>query len=174
MDRLWSPWRSRYIQTFGTDKEAEGCVFCEALASGRDNDHYLVKRHRRCFSMLNLYPYNSGHLLIIPNEHLPSLEDLEGETYREMTEVLRDWLRVFKSVMRPEGFNIGSNLGRTGGAGIDQHVHMHIVPRWSGDANFMPVVADTKVISESLNETMLTLRAGFEALQSHFSEAIDR
>lgn len=120
--------------------------------------------------MLNLYPYNSGHLLIIPNEHVASLEDLDSGTYREITEVLRDWLRVFKEVLRPQGFNIGSNIGRTAGAGIDQHVHMHLVPRWNGDANFMPVIADTKVVSESLNETMLKLREGFAALPSHFSE----
>ncbi len=174
MDRLWSPWRSRYIQTFGTDQEATGCVFCEALASVRDDECFLVKRHRTSFSMLNLYPYNSGHLLVIPNEHLASFEDLDTGTYREITEVLRDWLRVFQEVMHPQGFNIGSNIGRTGGAGIDQHVHMHIVPRWSGDANFMPVIADTKVISESLTETMHKLRGGFDALPSHFSEVIDR
>lgn len=123
--------------------------------------------------MLNLYPYNSGHLLIIPNDHCSSLIDLDRDTYVEMTEVLRDWLRVYSDVMHPQGFNIGSNLGRTAGAGIDQHVHMHIVPRWNGDANFMPVVADTKVISESLHDTMLRLRHGFDALPSHFSVAHD-
>lgn len=123
--------------------------------------------------MLNLYPYNSGHLLIIPNDHCSSLIDIDRDTYVEMTEVLRDWLRVYSDVMHPQGFNIGSNLGRTAGAGIDQHVHMHIVPRWNGDANFMPVVADTKVISESLHDTMLKLRQGFDALPSHFSEAHD-
>jgi ATP adenylyltransferase len=166
MDRLWSPWRSHYIQTFGTDQEARGCVFCEALASDRDDERYLVKRHRNCFSMLNLYPYNSGHLLVIPNAHVASLLDLDRDTYNEMTAVLRDWLQVFENVMHPQGYNVGSNLGRNAGAGIDQHVHMHIVPRWSGDANFMPVIADTKVISESLHDTMLKLRNGFDALPS--------
>lgn len=173
MDRLWSPWRSHYIQTFGTDQEARGCVFCDALASGRDDETYLVKRHRRCFSMLNLYPYNSGHLLIIPNAHVASLTDLDRETYTELFELVRDWLRVCEGAMHPQGYNIGSNLGRNAGAGIDQHVHMHIVPRWSGDANFMPVIADTKVISESLHDTMLKLRSGFDALPSYFSHAHD-
>jgi ATP adenylyltransferase len=174
MDRLWSPWRSQYIQTFGTEKEASGCVFCEALASDRDDAYYIVKRHANCISMLNLYPYNSGHLLLIPKKHCSSFTDLDSETYREMTEALRDWLNVYDAVMRPQGYNIGSNLGRVGGAGIDQHVHMHLVPRWSGDANFMPVVADVKVISESLEETMQRLRNGFDALPSYFSNANDR
>lgn len=172
MDRLWSPWRSQYIQTFGTAEEGKGCVFCDALASPRDDEHYLVRRHEHCFSMLNLYPYNSGHLLIIPNRHVSSFFDLEDAAYREMTEVVRDWLRVLENVMRPQGFNFGSNLGRVGGAGIDQHVHMHIVPRWNGDANFMPVIGDTKVISESMADTMHKLREGFAGLASRYSDSI--
>ncbi|MBN1447098.1 MAG: HIT domain-containing protein [Bacteroidetes bacterium] len=170
MDRLWSPWRSQYIQTFGTAEEGKGCVFCEALASRRDDEMYLVKRHRGCFTMLNRYPYNSGHLLVIPNDHVSSFLDLDTSVYHEMTEVVRDWLRVFETVVRPQGFNIGSNIGRVGGAGIDQHVHMHIVPRWSGDANFMPVIADTKVISESMDETLRKLRNGFTGLESRYSD----
>lgn len=172
MDRLWSPWRSQYIQSFGTAEEARGCVFCEALASDRDDEHYLVKRHTHCFTMLNLYPYNSGHLLIIPREHVSSYLELETACYREMNEVVRDWLRVLDTVMHPQGFNFGSNIGRVGGAGIDTHVHMHIVPRWNGDANFMPVIADTKVISESMEDTMHKLRAGFQALPTRFSDHI--
>jgi len=169
MDQLWSPWRSRYIKTFGTDEEYQGCVFCDALASDNDDERYIVKRHRGCFSMLNLYPYNSGHLLIIPNMHVPCFNELDTESYREMTELMRDWKNVFSEVMHPQGFNIGSNIGRVGGAGIDQHVHLHIVPRWNGDANFMPVIGDIKVISESLEDTMLRLRRGFESLTKHFS-----
>ena len=122
--------------------------------------------------MLNLYPYNSGHLLIIPNAHVASLHELDTAVYREMTELLRDWLRVLTSVMRPQGFNLGSNIGRIGGAGIDTHVHMHIVPRWSGDANFMPVIADTKVISESMEDTLHKLRDGFSALPSRSSDTV--
>ena len=171
MDRLWSPWRSQYIQTFGTAEEGKGCVFCDALASRQDDERYLVRRHRRCFTMLNLYPYNSGHLLIIPHSHVSSFHDLEDEAYHEMTEVVRDWLRVLEHVMRPQGFNFGSNIGRVGGAGIDQHVHMHIVPRWSGDANFMPVIGDTKVISESMSDTMHKLRDGFAALSDRYSDS---
>lgn len=172
MDRLWSPWRSQYIQSFGTAEEDKGCVFCEALASDRDDERYLVKRHRHCFTMLNLYPYNSGHLLIIPNRHTSSYLELERAAYREMHEVIRDWLGVFAAVMHPQGFNFGSNIGRVGGAGIDSHIHMHLVPRWSGDANFMPVIADTKVISESMADTMEKLRQGFDALDTRFSDDI--
>ncbi|MBE0644816.1 MAG: HIT domain-containing protein [Bacteroidetes bacterium] len=166
MDRLWSPWRSQYIQTFGTEQEGRGCVFCEALASSDDDNRYLVRRHQHCFTMLNLYPYNSGHLLIIPKLHTATYADLSIEAYREMTELLRDWMAVLDRAMHPQGYNIGSNIGRVGGAGIDQHVHMHIVPRWSGDANFMPVIADTKVISESMDDTMRKLREAFDAVHS--------
>lgn len=170
MDRLWSPWRSQYIQSFGTDQESKGCVFCEALASSDDNAHFVVCRHAHCFTMLNLYPYNSGHLLVIPFRHTATYADLPAEAYAEMTELLRDWMRVLDRVMHPQGYNIGSNLGRVGGAGIDQHVHMHVVPRWNGDANFMPVIADTKVISESMEDTMRKLRIAFDELDVRFSD----
>lgn len=172
MERLWSPWRSRYIQTFGTELEDKGCVFCRALASSDDDAHYLLCRHEHSFTMLNLYPYNSGHLLIIPKLHTASYADLSREAYRELTELPRDWMRVFDDVMHPQGYNIGSNVGRVAGAGIDTHVHVHVVPRWSGDANFMPVIADTKVISEDMAETMQKLRAGFNSLDSRFSDTI--
>ena len=170
MDRLWSPWRSQYIQTFGTEQEGKGCVFCEALASSDDDARYLVRRHAFCFTMLNLYPYNSGHLLIIPYQHTGSYAELSRDTYTEMTELLRDWMHVLETVMHPQGFNIGSHVGRVGGAGIDQPVHMHIVPRWNGDANFMPVIADTKVISESMDDTMRKLRAAFDARDVRYSD----
>ena len=163
MDRLWSPWRSQYIQSFGTATEDKGCVFCEALASDRDDAHFVVMRHRHSVTMLNLYPYNSGHLSVIPKMHASSYHELDDACYREMYDVVRDWLRVLDDVMHPQGFNFGSNIGRVGGAGIDDHVHMHIVPRWSGDANFMPVIADTKVISEDLHSTMLKLRSAYRS-----------
>ncbi|MDX9758768.1 MAG: HIT domain-containing protein [Bacteroidota bacterium] len=170
MDRLWSPWRSQYIQTFGTELEGKGCVFCEALASSSDDARYLVRRHATCFTMLNLYPYNSGHLLVIPNRHVASYAELSAAEYAEMTELLRDWMRALDVAMHPQGYNIGSNVGRVGGAGIDQHVHMHVVPRWNGDANFMPVIADTKVISESMEDTLRRLREAFDGLDVRFSD----
>jgi ATP adenylyltransferase len=172
MDRLWSPWRSQYIQAFGTDAENTACVFCSALEEGDDDARLVVGRHRHCVTMLNMYPYNSGHLLIAPALHSGSYEDLPAPMYHEMMELARDWQRVLTAVMHPQGFNIGSNVGRVGGAGIDQHVHLHVVPRWNGDANFMPVIGDTKVISESLHDTMLKLRAASAALEAPHAAAV--
>jgi ATP adenylyltransferase len=162
MERLWSPWRSQYIQSIGSDNGPAGCVFCEAIASGDDDERYLVKRHARCVTLLNLYPYNSGHLLIVPHQHTDSYLSLDAAEYAEMTDLIRAWIRVLGDVMHPQGFNIGSNVGRVAGAGIDQHIHMHIVPRWNGDMNFMPVIGDTKVISESMHDSMIKLRARFD------------
>jgi ATP adenylyltransferase len=161
MERLWSPWRSQYITAFGTDKEYRGCVFCDAITAHDDDARYLVRRHRHCISLLNLYPYNSGHLLIIPHRHTATYEDLDDAAYQELAELLRRWQAVLGDVMHPHGFNIGTNVGRMAGAGIDQHIHFHIVPRWNGDSNFMPVLAETKVISESLHDTMTALRARY-------------
>ena len=169
MERLWSPWRSQYISSFATEEEGSACVFCRVHESDRDDEHYLVRRHRHCSTLLNLYPYNSGHLLIVPHLHTASYHELPRIAYMEMTELVRDWISVLSDVMSPQGFNVGSNIGRVGGAGIDKHIHMHIVPRWNGDANFMPVIGDTKVISESLHDTMLKLRKGFDALPSPLS-----
>lgn len=159
MERLWSPWRSQYISSFGTEKEYRGCVFCDALASDQDDERYVVARHAHCIAILNLYPYNSGHLMIVPNRHSDSFDTLSDEEYRDVMDTLRVWIRVLREVLHPQGFNIGSNIGRVAGAGIDQHIHMHIVPRWNGDSNFMPVLGDTKVISESMADTMHRLRA---------------
>jgi ATP adenylyltransferase len=164
MEHLWSPWRSHYIQAFGTDKEYRGCVFCDARDGTDDDARYLVCRHRHCITLLNLYPYNSGHLLLVPHVHTDSWEELDDPAYTELTELIRIWQRVLRDTMRPQGFNIGSNVGRVAGAGIDQHIHFHIVPRWNGDVNFMPAIAETKVVSESMHDTMLALRRGYAAL----------
>lgn len=164
MERLWSPWRSQYINSIDTDKDGSGCVFCDALADSNDDERYVVARHTECFAILNLYPYNSGHLMIVPNAHESSFEALSDEAYKNVMDALRVWLRVLRDTLRPQGFNIGSNLGRVAGAGIDQHVHMHIVPRWNGDSNFMPVLGDTKVISESMHETCERLRSRYNEL----------
>ena len=165
MERLWSPWRSQYIQSIGSDSGPTGCVFCDAIEADDDDARYLVKRHAHCVTLLNLYPYNSGHLLLVPHRHTDSYAALAAEEYGEMMELLRVWMAVLGQAMHPQGFNIGSNVGRVAGAGIDQHIHMHLVPRWSGDMNFMPVIGDTKVISESMHDTMTTLRARFDELE---------
>jgi ATP adenylyltransferase len=164
MERLWSPWRSQYMQSFSDEIPKSGCVFCDAWETSDDDARYLVQRHEHCFALLNLYPYNSGHLMIIPVQHTGSFHELPEETYIEMMLRVREWLTVLKDVLCAQGFNIGSNIGRIGGAGIDQHVHMHIVPRWNGDVNFMPVIGDTKVISESMHDTMIRLRNGYQSL----------
>lgn len=163
MDRLWSPWRSRYIQSFGTSEEYSGCVFCDVQRMDNDDEHFLVRRHDHCFTILNLFPYNSGHLLIVPYAHTDSYADLADNAYAELCGLVRTWLALLAEVMHPQGYNLGSNIGRVAGAGIDRHIHMHIVPRWNGDMNFMPVIADTKVISESMHDTMIKLRNAFDA-----------
>lgn len=164
MERLWSPWRSQYISTFGTDKEYSGCVFCDAIGGDADDERYVVWRHEHCIAILNLYPYNSGHLMIVPHVHADSFDALPDAAYRDVMDALRMWTRVLREVMHPQGFNIGANIGRVAGAGIDTHVHVHIVPRWSGDSNFMPVIGDTKVISESMSDTLHKLRDGYRRL----------
>jgi ATP adenylyltransferase len=164
MDRLLAPWRSQYISAFSDEDQGTACVFCDARDAGDDDAKYVVQRHEHCFTMLNLYPYNSGHLLIIPNEHTGSYDELPDGAYDEMFRLVRTWLRALDAAIHPQGYNFGSNIGRTGGAGIDQHVHIHIVPRWTGDANFMPTIGNTKVISEDLHTTMMKLRQAFDTL----------
>jgi ATP adenylyltransferase len=169
MDRLWSPWRSKYIRSFGTPDEEEGCVFCSAADSADDDGHYLVKRHEHCFALLNTFPYNSGHLLLVPNKHTSSFHELDAAEYAEIMLRIRDWMTVLNNVMHPQGFNFGSNIGRAGGAGIDQHIHLHLVPRWNGDVNFMPAIGETKVISEALDDTLHSLRAAYNELEHTFT-----
>ncbi|NOY05695.1 MAG: HIT domain-containing protein [Chlorobi bacterium] len=166
MERLWSPWRSTYIQSFASSDGDDRCVFCEALEDTDDDQRFLVKRHDQCYAILNLYPYNSGHLLIVSNRHVPTLHELDDTIYSEMMLMIRRWSHVIQQAMHPHGFNIGLNIGRTAGAGIDMHIHWHIVPRWRGDVNFMPVIGDTKVISEDMRETMIKFRETYEKLYS--------
>jgi ATP adenylyltransferase len=139
-------------------------VFCAARDADNDDDHYLITRHRSCFSILNLFPYNAGHLLVIPNKHSSSFADLEKECYHELWDVVRNWIEVCGDVLHPQGFNMGSNLGKAGGAGIDQHVHVHLVPRWIGDINFMSSIGDTKVISQDMHDTMIKLRTAYSTM----------
>ncbi len=141
MDRIWAPWRYSYISLVDTPKD--GCVFCR-------EDEFVVYRGAHCSVRLNKFPYNNGHLLIMPNRHIASIEDLSEEEERELFSLLKKSKRILDEVLSPDGYNVGLNLGRVAGAGIEDHLHFHIVPRWNGDTNFMPVLADTKVISQSL------------------------
>ncbi|UCC63434.1 MAG: HIT domain-containing protein [Anaerolineae bacterium] len=166
--RLWTPWRMAYILS---DKEGErdrDCIFCAKLASDRDAENYVVWRGAHGAIMLNLYPYNNGHLMIIPYAHVPSLEDLPIEVQTEMIATTSKSLSLLRKAMQPDGFNIGVNIGRAAGAGIESHVHIHVVPRWEGDTNFMPILAETRVIPQWLDETYAHLTA---ILQSENSEA---
>ena len=155
MQILWAPWRAKYVS--GDCKE-RGCLFCEKVKEKKDEENYILFRGKHCMVMLNAYPYNNGHLMIAPYRHIASLEELKKGEAQEMMDVLFEMIKVIKEVMHPEGFNIGINLGRAGGAGIADHLHLHIVPRWVGDSNFMLTLSKTKVISEALSETYRKLK----------------
>ena len=147
---LWAPWRMEYIKN--ADKET-ACIFCSKPRESDDKANLIVYRGTTAFVMMNRYPYNNGHLMVVPNRHTSRLESLSGNEKLELFDLLIDSQKVLNEVMQPHGYNIGMNLGRTAGAGIVDHLHFHIVPRWDGDTNFMPVVGHTKVISEGLEET---------------------
>src|SRR3954470_11867345 len=160
MDHLWSPWRLPYILRGGEDT---GCVFCTAL-NGPEGDPLIVFRGRACFVILNLYPYNNGHLLVVPNRHIASLADATGEELSEFIELTRRCELALREAYSPHGLNMGINLGKPAGAGVLDHVHMHIVPRWNGDTNFMTVVGETRVLAEELPAAAARLRPIFERL----------
>lgn len=153
VDRLFTPWRMKYVAS--TRQQPEGCVFCAKLndPSELDRTNYLVYRARTVFAIMNIYPYNTGHLMILPNQHVARLIEVPPEVQVEMMMLTTYFTELLTDVMRPDGFNIGLNLGRAAGAGIDSHLHIHIVPRWSGDSNFMAVVGETRVLPEDLSDT---------------------
>jgi ATP adenylyltransferase len=161
MDRLWSPWRLAYVT--GGGGEASGCVFCAAL-DGPDATPLIVYRGRSCYVILNLYPYNNGHLMVVPNRHIGSLADAQSDELIELIALTRLSEIALNEAFSPHGLNMGINLGRPAGAGVLDHVHMHIVPRWNGDTNFMTVVGETRVLPEELPVTAEKLRPIFERL----------
>jgi ATP adenylyltransferase len=154
MQQLWAPWRIRYILG---DRET-GCFLCRAPQSPDDAKILILLRGKTGFIMLNAYPYNAGHLLISPYKHTGDLDDLAESELNELTALIVRAKQILTRAMKPHGFNVGLNLGRTAGAGILDHVHWHIVPRWDGDVNFMPVTADTRVIPQALDELLTELR----------------
>ena len=157
MEKLWSPWRSKYIDSFKTEKQ-NACIFCEAAEKDVDHsDNLVVRKSRHTFTVLNLYPYNNGHLMIVPYRHIGELYDLLNEEASELMKELQLAQHALIATLNPQGFNIGANLGRSSGAGITDHLHFHIVPRWNGDTNFMPVLGEVKVISQDLKETKAKL-----------------
>jgi len=151
-EKLWAPWRMKYIERIDVENDVK-CIFCEKPKEDDDKRNYIIYRGKKCFAILNIFPYNNGHLLVVPYEHTSEIKDLDSETMLELMKTINIVIEVIKKTMRPDGFNIGINLGRTAGAGIKEHLHIHIVPRWNGDTNFMPVIGNTKVISESLEDT---------------------
>jgi len=164
--QIWAPWRMAYIQR---DKKKSGCVLCEKWADDNDAANYVLYRGERGYIILNLYPYNNGHLMVVPYEHAASLEDLETETLTELILLVNRGLAALREAMAPQGFNIGVNLGPAAGAGIHEHVHIHIVPRWEGDTNFMPVLGETRVIPQMLEDTYAQLLAAIQrgSMDSH-------
>jgi ATP adenylyltransferase len=160
MDRLWSPWRYTYITKASPE---DACIFCAKLAENRDRENYILLRARHNFVLLNLYPYTNGHLMIAPYEHVPTLEEARPETLSEMIALTREAEMHLRRVYRPKGLNLGMNIGETAGAGVAGHIHMHVLPRWTGDANFMTVIGETRVLPESLDTTYERLLAAFAA-----------
>jgi ATP adenylyltransferase len=153
-DRIWAPWRAQYIRADWESPEPrrEGCFLCRAIASDDDRENFLVWRGERSVVVLNRFPYNNGHLMIAPRAHRGTLGELDGPDLFEPVETIRKMVEVLDRFMRPQGYNIGLNQGSSAGAGLPGHLHWHVVPRWDGDTNFMPVLANAKVIVESLYE----------------------
>ncbi|MFH0735029.1 MAG: HIT domain-containing protein [bacterium] len=165
MDSLYSPWRSLYIKSFKDKKEDAGCVFCNInFENYLDDESQVVYDGNKCFVMLNLFPYNSGHLLIIPKRHLCDIHLLTEEEDLEIMKLIKLCTKALDIIMKPQGFNVGANLGKAAGAGIDTHLHYHVVPRWIGDINFMPVIGEVKVISNDLLDTKTLLIKAFADL----------
>ncbi|MDD5132602.1 MAG: HIT domain-containing protein [bacterium] len=155
---IWAPWRMAYIKK----ANEPGCVFCKKLKKKDGPENLVLYRGQRSFIMLNLYPYTNGHVMVAPLKHIKDLEKLDTATLAEMIKLTQRMITVLKKVMRPEGFNVGINIGRVGGAGVLGHVHVHIVPRWNGDHNFMPVIGATRVMPQTLAEVYVLLKKELE------------
>ena len=158
MKPLWAPWRMEFIQ----GEKEPGCVLCRLAKSEDHAEDLVLVTGEHAYVLLNRYPYNNAHLMVVPYQHTSSLSDLDAVTAAEMMTFLGDWTTLLQNKLNAEGFNIGLNLGRAAGAGIEDHVHFHLVPRWMGDTNFMPVIADTRVVPEALQETRRKLKQAWE------------
>ena len=154
MEALWAPWRIKYIE----QPKEDGCILCDKPKQSSDAANLILYRGRLNFVMMNAFPYNPGHLMVVPYRHVARLPDLTEAELQEHFQIVSRGTEWLGEVLKPHGFNIGMNLGRVAGAGIDDHIHSHIVPRWNGDTNFMPVVADTKVVNEELAATYAKIK----------------
>jgi ATP adenylyltransferase len=158
MKHLFSPWRSASIKTFAKKKKTKGCLLCRIRKETSDADNLVVWRGKFCYVVMNRFPYNNGHLMIVPYRHTSRFTKLSKDESIEIMDVLGKCLVALDHILKPQGFNFGANLGRVAGAGIDKHIHFHLVPRWNGDTNFMPVLNDIKLVSESLLAVWKKLR----------------
>jgi ATP adenylyltransferase len=157
MNHIWSPWRMEYIESH----KEEGCVFCSAQKMEDSAENLIAFRGDRAYVILNRYPYTSGHLMVVPFDHKPNLEELDPQTRAEMMELTTRCMTALRKIYHPEAFNMGANIGESAGAGVKSHVHIHIVPRWGGDTNFITVVGEVRVLPESLERTYERVRSAF-------------
>lgn len=162
MEKLWAPWRMSYVEV--NPKPSSGCIFCEKPQETADAENLILRRGQTAFVILNAFPYNNGHLMVVPYRHTADLADLAPDERDELMALAQWCTRLLAEAIRPDGFNMGMNLGRVAGAGIADHLHLHLVPRWNGDTNFMPVVADTRVLPDSLQSRYAKLRQAMEQL----------
>ena len=158
--RIWAPWRLAYVKD--ADKDTEECIFCVKPAAADDEANLIVHRGELAFVMLNLFPYTNGHLMVAPYRHTGRLQDLETGETAEMMALAQRAIGILDDKYAPHGYNVGFNQGRVAGAGVEHHIHMHVVPRWGGDTNFMPVLGDTRVMPQSLEQSYETLRGTFD------------
>ena len=165
MERLYSPWRSRYIETY--DK-LDSCFLCDAYKSNRDEEKLVLYRGKKAFVIMNLFPYNAGHIMVCPNEHIGEFTEIDRETLTEISVLSQMMIKALKIALNPDGFNMGYNLGRVAGAGLEGHIHNHIVPRWNGDTNFMPTIAEVKVISQELKDLYFKIKEAIKKVEKDY------
>jgi ATP adenylyltransferase len=158
--RIWAPWRLKYVKDASKDKESE-CIFCAALDAGDDEANLIIKRGEHCFVILNKFPYTNGHLMVAPYEHVAQLQELDEETVAEIMTLAQHGMNALEASYAPHGYNVGFNQGRVAGAGVEHHIHMHVVPRWGGDTNFMPVLGDTRVMNQTLEDSYETVKGAW-------------
>jgi ATP adenylyltransferase len=158
--RIWAPWRLEYVKDASKDIESE-CIFCAASDASDDEASLIVHRGELCFVILNKFPYTNGHLMVAPYEHVAALQELDAETVAEMMSLAQRGMAALETSYAPHGYNVGFNQGRVAGAGVEHHIHMHVVPRWGGDTNFMPVLGDTRVMNQTLEDSFETVRKAF-------------
>ncbi len=159
MERLWAPWRGEYIRS-----SSKGCFLCAALRERDAERVFVLERNARAFTIMNRYPYNNGHLLVAPIRHIGSIEELDDDEVLDMHRLILRAIKAMGIVIKPSGYNIGINQGSVAGAGLVDHIHIHLVPRWPGDTNFMPIISETKVVSEGLKETYNKIKKGLQEL----------